>query len=116
MLYQLRLLFVSFCIKGVIQSVQGSETCIVDTSLLTMMWQNTNTEPVVCVNGCTGENLLSTKLRRRQWSHLNHAAYKVIDAATIHSNLRRHPEDEEQAAEKWKGLRNEEEKREVFLS
>ena len=41
---------------------------------------------------------------------------KVIDAATIHRNLRRHPEDEEQAAEKWKGLRNEEEKREVFLS
>ena len=76
MLYQLRLLFVLFRIKGVVQSVQGSETCIVDTSLLTMMWQNTNTEPVVCVNGCTGENLLSTKLRRRQWSHLNHAAYK----------------------------------------
>ena len=66
MLYQLRLLFVLFRIKGVVQSVQGSETCIVDTSLLTMMWQNTNTEPVVCVNGCTGENLLSTKLRRRQ--------------------------------------------------
>ena len=42
-----------------------------------MMWQNINTEPVVYVNGCTGENLLSTKLRRRrQWSHLNHAAYK----------------------------------------
>ena len=41
---------------------------------------------------------------------------KVIDAATIRSNLRRPPEDEEQAAEKWKGLRNEEEKREVFLS
>ena len=38
MLYQLRLLFVLFRIKGVVQSVQGSETCIVDTSLLTMMW------------------------------------------------------------------------------
>ena len=71
------------------------------------------------MNGCTGENLLSTKLRRRSppEGHISiMPRTKVIDAATIHSNLRRHPEDEEQAAEKWKGLRNEEEKREVFLS
>ena len=105
-----------FVLKGVIQSVKGSETCIVDTSLLRMMWQNINTEPVVYVNGCTGENLLSTKLRRRrQWSHLNHAAYKSHWRADNPQQFAAPPEDEEQAADKWKRLRNEEEKKRLVF-
>ena len=68
----------------------------------------------LCVNGCTGENLLSTKLRRRrQWSHLNHAAYKSHWRGDNPQQFAAPPEDEEQAADKWKGLRNEEEKKET---
>ena len=40
---------------------------------------------------------------------------KVIDAATIRSNLQRPPEDEEQAADKWKGMRNEKEKKRIVF-